>query len=212
MVPGLHEYRDWAWAHGRLYSTDPRQESQGPVGAFVWRRRGDEGCARRTVLAASVGQGEMPGSAVNGVPLYWERAGSGPRLLFCNGSGSTLDDARLLVNLAADAVGLMETAGWRSCRVLGVSFGGMVAQELAVTSPERVERLALACSSAGGEGGSSYPLEKLLQLPPEERIAAGLKVVDRRWDERWLDDHPAESGAGRTLGRETTEPRAHGGS
>lgn len=119
-------------------------------------------------------QGEMPGSAVNGVPLYWERAGSGPRLLFCNGSGSTLEDARLLVNLlsskfdllawdchgfghsapvtrpytmpemAADAVGLMETAGWRSCRVLGVSFGGMVAQELAVTSPERVERLALA--------------------------------------------------------------------
>jgi hypothetical protein len=40
-------------------------------------------------------------SAVNGVELYWERAGRGPCLLFCNGSGSTLEDARLLVNLLA---------------------------------------------------------------------------------------------------------------
>ena len=32
----------------------------------------------------------MPVDHVNGVELYWERRGSGPRLLFCNGSGTTL--------------------------------------------------------------------------------------------------------------------------
>jgi pimeloyl-ACP methyl ester carboxylesterase len=43
--------------------------------------------------------------------------------------------------MPVDAAGLLEIAGWDSCRVLGVSFGGMVAQEFAVTHPERVERL-----------------------------------------------------------------------
>jgi pimeloyl-ACP methyl ester carboxylesterase len=76
--------------------------------------------------------------------------------------------------------------------VLGVSFGGMVAQEFTVTNPERVERLALACTSAGGEGGSSYPVPKLQELPPRDRRAAELKLADSRWDERWLQAHPAD--------------------
>jgi pimeloyl-ACP methyl ester carboxylesterase len=143
-------------------------------------------------------------------------------LLFCNGSGMTVQTVRPLLDLvaakfdllawdyrglgrsglltgpytmadlAADAVGLLEIAGWDSCRVLGVSFGGMVAQEFAVTNPERVERLALACTSAGGAGGSSYPLHKLQELPSQQRAAAQLKLADSRWDQRWLEAHPAD--------------------
>jgi 3-oxoadipate enol-lactonase len=165
---------------------------------------------------------KMPGSDVNGFELYWERAGSGPRLLFCNGSGVTLERVRPLLGflattfdlltwdyrgfghsapvtrpytmaeVAADASGVMEIAGWSTCRVMGLSFGGMVALELAASHPERVQRLALACTSAGGEGGSSYPLDKLLDLPPERQTAAGRRLVDSRWDNRWLDDHPAD--------------------
>jgi 3-oxoadipate enol-lactonase len=168
------------------------------------------------------GGSEMPVDHVNGVELYWERRGTGPRLLFCNGSGTTLETVRPLLDLvaakfdllawdyrglgrsvpltgpytmadlAADAVGLLEIAGWDICRVLGVSFGGMVAQEFAVTHPERVARLALACTSAGGGGGSSYPLHKLPGLPPGQRAAAQLKLADSRWDQRWLEAHPAD--------------------
>ena len=164
----------------------------------------------------------MPVDRVNGAELYWEHRGGGPRLLFCNGSGTTLQVVRPLLDafagkfdllawdyrglgrsvplagpytvadLAADAAGLLEIAGWDTCRVLGVSFGGMVAQEFAVTNPARVERLALACTSAGGGGGSSYPLQELQGLPPEERAAAELKLADGRWDERWLAAHPAD--------------------
>src|SRR5262245_63841668 len=97
-----------------------------------------------------------------------------------------------MADLAADAASLLEMARWDTCRVVGVSFGGMVAQEFAVTYPQRVERLALACTSAGGEGGSSYPLQELLRLPPEERVAAELKVLDSRWEDRWLEAHPAD--------------------
>ena len=164
----------------------------------------------------------MPVDQVNGVDLYWERSGSGPRLLYCNRSGTTLQVVRPLLDLvaakfdllawdyrglgrsapltgpytmadlAADAAGLLEIAGWDTCRVLGVSFGGMVAQEFAVTNPERVERLALGCTSAGGGGGSSFPLQQLHGLPPSERPAAELKLADSRWDEGWLADHPAD--------------------
>src|SRR5262249_18884805 len=97
-----------------------------------------------------------------------------------------------MADVAADAAGLLEIAGWDTCRVLGVSFGGMVAQELAVTNPERVERLALACTSAGGEGGSSHPVTKRQGPPPRDRRAAELKLADSRWDERWLQAHPAD--------------------
>jgi 3-oxoadipate enol-lactonase len=164
----------------------------------------------------------MPVTEVNGAELCWERAGSGPPLLFCNGSGSTIGDARPLLDalagrfdvlardyrgvggsgpaaapyrmadLAADAQGLLELVGWGTCSVAGVSFGGMVAQELAVTHPDRVERLALVCTSAGGRGGSSYPLHELLGLSPQERAAIGLKITDSRWNEGWLADHPGD--------------------
>ena len=183
----------------------------------------------------------MPVDHVNGVELYWQRRGSGPRLLFCNGSGTTLQAVRPLLDLvaarfdllawdyrglgrsvpltgpytmadlAADAVGLLQIAGWDICRVLGVSFGGMVAQEFAATDPERVERLALACTSAGGDGGSSYPLQKLQELPPQERAAAQLKLADSRWDERWLEAHPADRALAEALtaaGHDQRDPAA----
>ena len=38
-----------------------------------------------------------------------------------------------MADYAADAIALMDHVGWPSARVYGVSFGGMVAQELAVT-------------------------------------------------------------------------------
>ena len=112
-----------------------------------------------------------------------------------------------MADVAADAAGLLEITGWRSCRVVGASFGGMVAQEFAVTYPQRVERLALACTSAGGEGGSSYPLQKLLELPPGQRVAAELKLVDSRWDQPWLQAHPVDRAIAEGMTAAGQDPR-----
>jgi 3-oxoadipate enol-lactonase len=85
-----------------------------------------------------------------------------------------------MADFAADAIALLDHLGWDRCRVLGVSFGGMVAQELAVTAPDRIERLALACTSPGGAGGSSSPLHELLDLPPEEALVRRVEWLDTR--------------------------------
>lgn len=158
----------------------------------------------------------------NGIEIFYQLGGDGPPLLFCNGSGATLESAALLTaslgegftllahdqrglgkteippgpytmaDYAADALALLDAVGWDTCRLVGMSFGGMVAQELAVTSPERFERVALLCTSPGGPGGASYPLHELDGLPVEERLARYLPVIDTRFDEAWLADHPGD--------------------
>jgi len=76
--------------------------------------------------------------------------------------------------------------------VVGVSFGGMVAPELAVTCPERVERLALLCTSPGGAGRASYPLHELADLPEHERVARGTLLLDPRFTPEWLASHAGD--------------------
>lgn len=81
-----------------------------------------------------------------------------------------------------DAARLIEHVGWERCHVVGVSFGGMVAQELALRHPHLVDRLVLCCTSSGGEGGSSFELLQLEYLPRDEALARRVAVFDSRND------------------------------
>lgn len=55
-----------------------------------------------------------------------------------------------IARLAADAAGVLDAAGVRAAHVLGISMGGMIAQELAAAHPARVGGLALGCTTCGG--------------------------------------------------------------
>ena len=64
--------------------------------------------------------------------------------------------------MAADAAQVLDEAGVERAHVLGTSLGGMVAQELALAAPERVERLVLVSTTPGGP--ESFPM-------PEQTVA-----------------------------------------
>ena len=164
----------------------------------------------------------MPVAKLNGIDINYERNGSGSRLLYLNGSGTTIERTRPMLavyekhfdvlildqrglglteippgpysmaDYAADAVALADHVGWDTFRVIGGSFGGMVAQELAVTVPDRVERLALLCTSPGGAGGSSYPLHELRSLTADDRAAVAMRIMDTRFTPEWLESHPSD--------------------
>jgi len=61
--------------------------------------------------------------------------------------------------MADDTVGLMDHLCIEKAHVLGESMGGMIAQEIAITYPERVDKLVLACTYAGRDGTSGFTPE-----------------------------------------------------
>lgn len=92
--------------------------------------------------------------------------------------------------LAADAVAVLDEAGLGRVDVLGASLGGMVAQELARTHPERVGRLVLVCTTGGGTG--SFPMPERTVALMGAASALDPEVAMRRFVENALGpDAPA---------------------
>jgi 3-oxoadipate enol-lactonase len=95
-----------------------------------------------------------------------------------------------MADYADDAAALISHAGWDRAMVVGVSFGGMVAQELVLRHPDRVSRLILACTSPGGAGGASYPFHQIEHLKGETRARFLIPISDTRHDEAWAAANP----------------------
>jgi 3-oxoadipate enol-lactonase len=106
------------------------------------------------------------------------------------GRTSKPNKAYSITDYAEDAAALLDVIGWERVRVVGVSFGGMVALELVLGHPDRVSKLVLCCTSPGGEGGSSYPLHTLQNLPADERARVMVSISDTRCDAGWAADNP----------------------
>jgi len=106
------------------------------------------------------------------------------------GQTSRPDIPYSMADYAEDIVSLLDALAWQSCHVMGISFGGMVAQELAIRSPQIIDRLVLCCTSSGGAGGHSYPFHELTGLSPEAFSAAYVAINDTRQDANWQAENP----------------------
>jgi len=107
--------------------------------------------------------------------------------------------------MAEDVITLLELLGWtakRDLHVVGISLGGMIAQELATRIPDRISSLSLCVTTAGGKPWTNLPpwvgffsLGRLMTIAdPVRKIHVILPMV---FPVEWLDEK-AESDPNRT--------------
>jgi 3-oxoadipate enol-lactonase len=135
----------------------------------------------------------MPFATNGAVRLHWESFGEGPAVLLVAGQGMTVDgwwatipvltrsfrviafdnrdtgqSSRLpwpysVAHMAGDALAVLDAAGEKRAHLYGISLGSLVAQEIALRHPERVEALVLGASSAGGFAAYKPPPSSFAQ-------------------------------------------------
>ena len=100
------------------------------------------------------------------------------------GRSGPLEGEASIARLAGDAVALLDALEIESAHVVGISMGGMVAQELVLAHPERVRTLTLGCSFPGGPEAKMTDQEVVGQIAEavlsgdgERAIRVGYEVM-----------------------------------
>ena len=86
-----------------------------------------------------------------------------------------------IVDLAGDALALLDALGLESVHVVGISMGGMVAQELALAHPERVRTLTIGASYCGGPDGTLMDPADLALLGEAWKSGDPVQVYRAMW-------------------------------
>ena len=73
------------------------------------------------------------------------------------GASDKPDEPYTIPMFAADTAGLLDALGIEKAHIVGASMGGFIAQEFALTYPQRVNRLVLACTHFGGPNAVPIP-------------------------------------------------------
>ncbi|KAH6888355.1 alpha/beta-hydrolase [Coprinopsis sp. MPI-PUGE-AT-0042] len=108
--------------------------------------------------------------------------------------------------MAEDAICLLDYIGWtndREVHVVGISLGGMIAQELAYRIPHRIASLTLAVTTPGGHVWQNFPpvsglksLTRLMFTPePEDKVPYVMNMLHPK---SWLEEKDEDDPEGRT--------------
>src|SRR3954466_3309516 len=164
----------------------------------------------------------MPFAERDGVRLHWEQDGSGDPVLLVMGLGMNatgwwrtvpvlaesfqaiaFDNPGVgrsgrppgpysVAGMADDAVAVLDAAGAERAHVYGISLGGMIAQEIALRHPDRVDALVLGATTPGGARAVAADDDTLAffrrrgEMPAEEAVWASVpyNYARRTWTER----------------------------
>lgn len=96
--------------------------------------------------------------------------------------GLPVQSAYGLQDMANDAIGVLDALGIRRAHVFGASMGGMIAQRVAATVPDRVTSLVSLMSSSGARGlpGPRSDVVALMMRRPAKRDEASLVAHSMR--------------------------------
>jgi 3-oxoadipate enol-lactonase len=117
----------------------------------------ERGSGRPLLLVAGI-----PAVASDWAPLAERLSGSRRVIAFDNrgsGSSTVTPGPYSTASLATDAIALLDHLGIERADVFGMSLGGMIAQELALARPDRVDRLVLGCTHCGVRHAAPMPRE-----------------------------------------------------
>jgi pimeloyl-ACP methyl ester carboxylesterase len=99
------------------------------------------------------------------------------------GGGDPTSAPYLLADLAQDTVGLLDALGIERAHVVGVSMGGMIAQELAIAHPERLLSLCSIMSTTGDRSVGQATPEALAgfgQPPGDREVVVERSIANSR--------------------------------
>jgi len=165
----------------------------------------------------------MPQARINGVKLVYDLQGAGDPLVLIHGaqgdrsmfagiapalarqfqvltfdqrgSGQSEkpDMEYTIAMLADDTAALMDHAGFAAAHIVGVSMGGMIAQEFVLRHPRKVRSLVLGCTTPGGPKAVRLGGDALTNAYSTEPMSAeerGKALAEAAFTKGYIAQHP----------------------
>ncbi len=120
-----------------------------------------------------------------------------------HGLSPVVDQPLTISDYAADVLGLLDALDIQACVLVGLSIGGIIAQQLALTYPDRIEKLVL--SNTAPKIGTADNWNARIDMVRQGGLASVADMVMARWfPDHFQQVHPTELAGYRAMLEQTS--------